>query len=86
MVILGITVSTPQANAAIGDDWAFAFNNHLAPVGGFTLMDPARRWSKYGGASGLVRSPGPVSTRSCSPETAGKRGIAHVTSAARARS
>nr|WP_052479091.1 hypothetical protein [Kibdelosporangium sp. MJ126-NF4]CEL21926.1 hypothetical protein [Kibdelosporangium sp. MJ126-NF4]CTQ92706.1 hypothetical protein [Kibdelosporangium sp. MJ126-NF4] len=81
MTLLGITVSVPQANAAVSDDWAFAFNNHLAPIAGFTLMDPTHQWSKFGGASGQVRSPGTGRYEVLFPKTSGKRGIVHVTAA-----
>jgi hypothetical protein len=78
ITLLGITVSAP-ANAAISDTWAFAYNNHLAPVFGFTPMDPARQWSKFGGASAEVRSPGVGQYEVLFPKTEGKRGIVHVT-------
>lgn len=81
MTILGIAVSVPQANAALSDDWAFAFNNHLTPIGGFTLMDPTHQWSKYGGANGQVRSPSTGRYEVLFPKTGAKRGIVHVTSA-----
>ncbi|MCE7006213.1 hypothetical protein LWC34_25730 [Kibdelosporangium philippinense] len=79
ITLLGITVSLPQANAAVGDDWAFAYNNHLAPIGGFTPTDPARQWSKNGGPSAEVRSPGVGQYEVLFPKTVIKRGIVHVT-------
>ncbi|MFC0109750.1 hypothetical protein [Kibdelosporangium aridum] len=79
ITLLGIIVSVPQATAAIGDDWAFAYNNHLAPLAGFTPMDPARQWSKNGGASAEVRSPGVGQYEVLFPKTVVKRGTVHVT-------
>jgi hypothetical protein len=76
-LLLGLSVVPAQA--AIADQWGFAYNENPAPAAVFTLMDPAHQWSKNGGANAEVRGLGVGRYEVRFARTANKVGIPHVT-------
>lgn len=76
---LSLGLVAVPAQAAIGDQWGFAFNENPAPPAVFTLMDPAHQWSKNGGPNAEVRSVGTGRYEVRFAKTANKVGIPHVT-------